>query len=167
MKLIAVFLMFSIFLLSCSTIDYSQLPSGKEINFEEINTRASKNNSTITLLNGKIIKAEFLVVKGDSLIYHAEEDTLSISLSEIEKVEMKDGIGAITGGIIFGIFVTIIVGSVTFLLVDASQSDKSQLSGIVGLISGITATVLGILNFGEFEFIFNDKNDKEENDLEK
>lgn len=166
MKLIAVFLIFSIFLMSCSTIDYSQLPSDKEINFDEINTRASKNNSTITLLNGEIIKAEFLVVNGDSLIYHAE-DTMSISLSEIEKIEIKDWIGAVTGGIIFGIFVTIVVGSATFMLVDASQSDKSQLSGIVGLISGITATVLGILDFGESEFIFNDKNEKEENDLKK
>jgi len=102
-KSLVLILIFAILSVSCSTINFATEPNVGNRDYSMFNYLASKHNSTIFLLNGDDIEAEYVFVKNDSLHYVAVLDTLSVPLTTIERVEISQLGKKIASGFFMGI----------------------------------------------------------------
>ena len=146
-------LIISIIFMNCTAIDYSVQNDFKLRNYDMFNYNASLHSSKIFLLNGKIIKTDFISAKMDSLYYTQQADTIAIATSKVEKVIIKNWISAITLGLVLGTITLFGVGySVTTL---AGGGMGAGFLGIgFGLTLGIGVLTYGILNEGETKYIY-------------
>ena len=155
-KLLVLILIFAIFTMSCSTINLTTNKDASPIDYSNFNHYCSRNSSKIIFMNGDDLSVNYANVKGDSLYYCAENDTLSSPLTVVEKVVIKHWIGAIAEGFFLGFGTTILSGAI------ASKAAGGGFGGAlfgasVGLIVGFVTLVFGIIFGGKSEYIFNDK----------
>jgi uncharacterized membrane protein len=165
-KALILLLIISIIFPNCTTVDYSVQNNFESRNYDIFNYNASSHSSKIFLLNGKIIKTDFVSAKMDSLYYTEQTDTIAIATSIVEKVIVKNWVSAITFGLIVGTITLFGVGySVTTL---AGGGMGAGFLGVgSGFILGIGVLTYGILNEGETKYIFNDKAKYKQNEYYK
>lgn len=157
-KSLVLILIFAIFTMSCSTINLTTNKDASPIDYSNFNHYCSRNSSKIIFLNGDDLSVNYANVKGDSLYYCAENDTLSIPLADVEKVVIKHWIGAIAEGFFLG-FGTTILSAFIFVKLAGVGGDigPAFVGASVGLLVGFVTFVLGIIYGGKSEYIFNNK----------
>jgi len=155
-KSLVLILIFAILSVSCSTINFATEPNVGNRDYSMFNYLASKHNSTIFLLNGDDIEAEYVFVKNDSLHYVAVLDTLSVPLTTIERVEISQLGKKIASGFFMGI-VTFFVSGFSAGAIYGDSLGGLLVGLTIGSALGLVALVLGTIYYGETEYIFNDK----------
>ncbi|MDA3862010.1 MAG: hypothetical protein PF445_12380 [Melioribacteraceae bacterium] len=122
------------------------------------NNLGSKHNSKIILLNGKEIATKYVFVKNDSLYYATTLDTLSVSLTTIERVEIAQTGKKITSGLLAGA-----TSFIVFILAVGSVSGGDGFGIIlaipIGMVFGVAGLIFGLKNGGNTEYIFNNKSE--------
>ncbi len=156
LKFFVSFLMLTLFLTSCSTINFIEQPDYSQRDYHEFNSYGSEYSSTIYLLDDSEIKTDYVFAK-DSLIYYAlQTDTLSIQQSKIEKIEIEATGNKIANGLLWGL-----TGLATSLALAAMVFPTASDGGaavfiypilLIPLFSSITGYIKG-----NKEYIFNDK----------
>ena len=155
-KSLVLILIFAILSVSCSTINFSTQPDVTKRNYSNFNYYCSKQSSKIIFLNGENISVKYANIKGDSLYYCAENDTLSSPINVVEKVVIKRWIGAIAEGFFLGLATTIFTAFIFIKLASGEGDLGAALVGIsVGLLAGFVTLILGIIHGGKSEYIFN------------
>jgi hypothetical protein len=159
-KSLIMILIISILSISCSTVNFTSQPDVTTRDYSRLNYLGSKHNSKIFLLDGEDISTKYIFVNGDSLFYKSSQDTLSIPLMDIEKVEQKNWTLAGGNALVFGLGASL----VTFTLMKDDAESPGLGFVVLGYAAlvGLSAFVLGIIYGGENEYIFNDKNDYEQ-----
>ena len=155
-KLFVLFLILTIFLTSCSTINFIEQPDYSQRDYQVFNRYGSEYSSTIYLLDESEIKTDYVFAK-DSLVYYAfQTDTLFIQQSEIEKIEIKAVGNKIANGLLWGIagFAGSLALAAIFL---PSDSDGSAILVFLPiLVITFFSSITGYVK-GDKEYIFNDK----------
>jgi hypothetical protein len=155
-KSLIMILIISITSMSCTTVNFVSPQDDSAKNFNTFNHLGLYRNSNIFLLNGEEISTNYVMVKNDSLFYSniQDTDTLSITLSEIERVEIihlgkKIGFGIVAGIVSFfvsAIAITLALGGDGFGL----------LIGIpIGAILSVAVFVRELAYGGIIEYNFN------------
>ncbi len=166
-KPLVIILIFAMLSVSCSTINFATEPDFTKRDYSKFNYYLAKNSSKIILLNEEELSVHYANVKGDSLYYCAENDTLSIPLANVEKVVIKNWFGAIAEGFFLGLGTTILSAYIYIRLAcDGSDFGAAFAAGSVGLLVGIFTLVLVVIYGGKSEYIFNQlNNNSNENGL--
>lgn len=158
-KSLVLILIFAKLSVSCSTINFATQPDIAKRDYSKFNYYCSKNSSKIIFLNGDNLSVNYANVKGDSLFYCAEYDTLSSPLTVVEKVVIKHWIGAIAEGFFLGFGTSILSAFIFVRLAGAGDDLGTALVGAsVGILVGFATLVFGIIYGGKSEYIFNDAN---------
>ena len=155
-KLQVSFLIITIFLTSCSTINFIEQPDYSQRDYQVFNRYGSEYSSTIYLLDESEIKTDYVFAK-DSLVYYAfQTDTLFIQQSEIEKIEIKAVGNKIANGLLWGI--ASFAGSLglTAILLP-SDSDGGAIIVLLPILVIILFSSISGYVYGDKEYIFNDK----------
>jgi len=148
-------------LIQCTAVNYSSEPNFSNRDYSTFNRLGKKYSSTIFLLKGSEIKTNYIYAKNDSLSYSLENDTLTISVNEIEKIIFKQWTGAIAFGAIAGIVASFASGGIIYALVGDGLGESILIS-MVGIIFGLSAFVFGVIYGGKTKYIFNDKTNYEQ-----
>ncbi|PIQ09811.1 MAG: hypothetical protein COW71_04840 [Ignavibacteriales bacterium CG18_big_fil_WC_8_21_14_2_50_31_20] len=162
-KIITMILIISILTISCSATNFATQKDIAKRDYSKFNYYCAKNSSKIIFLNGDDLSVNYANVKGDSLYYCAENDTLSSPLTVVKKVVIKHWIGAIAEGFFLG-FGTTILSALIFVKLagDGGDLGAALVGASVGLLVGIFTLVFGIIYGGKSEYIFNDVNHEKE-----
>lgn len=152
-----IIMIISILSTSCSAVNFATQPDVTTRDYSMFNSLGSKHNSKILLLDGEEIATKYVFVKNDSLYYVSTQDTLSISLIEVEKVEIKHLGKKISSGLLYGGISFL----VSFVAIAFTVGGGGLGAGLVALPLGagfgLGGFSLGLIYGNGIEYIFNDK----------
>lgn len=153
-KSLIMILIISITTTNCTTVNFVSPQDNSEKDFSMFNHLGSGRKSNIFLLNGEEISTKYVMVKNDSLFYSDFQDTLSISLSEIERVQIihlgkKIGFGLVAG------IVSFVVSTLAITFAIGGDGTGILLAMPFGAILGVAIFIHELAYGGIIEYNFN------------